>query len=40
MVPIAGQAQWQHGKIEGRGAIVKEMLEKTLIQGDAKLTGG
>ena len=34
VVPIAGQAHWQHGKIERHGAIVKTMLTKVLGQND------
>lgn len=34
VVPIAGQAHWQHGKIERHGAIVKTMLTKVLSQND------
>ena len=34
---IAGQAHWQHGKIERHGAILKDMMSKTIIQ--AEVTG-
>lgn len=32
VVPIAGQAHWQHGKIERHGAIIKEVLSKVIVQ--------
>ena len=35
VVPIAGQAHWQHGKIERHGGVLKEMLTKVLSQNDA-----
>eukprot|EP00438_Fugacium_kawagutii_P019541 Skav235674 [mRNA] locus=scaffold358:1207972:1219069:- [translate_table: standard] len=34
VVPIAGQAHWQHGKIERRGSILKDMLGKAITQVD------
>ena len=34
VVPIAGQAHWQHGKIERHGGVLKDMLRKVLIQND------
>lgn len=34
VVPIAGQAHWQHGKVERHGAIIKEMMAKVLVHGD------
>ena len=34
ITPIAGQAHWQHGKIERHGAILKDMLAKVLVQKD------
>ena len=36
VVSIAGQAHWQHGKIERHGAIAKDMLKKVIIEGDIK----
>ena len=36
VVPIAGQAHWQHGKIERHGQIVKEMMQKVIAQCQAK----
>ena len=34
VVPIAGQAHWQHGKIERHGAILKDMLIKVCNERD------
>lgn len=31
---IAGQAHWQHGKIERHGSILKDMMSKTVVQAD------
>ena len=31
---IAGQAHWQHGKIERHGAILKDMMSRTIVQAD------
>ena len=36
VVPIAGQAHWQHGKIERHGAIIKDMLGKVITEQDIK----
>jgi hypothetical protein len=35
LAPIAGQAHWQNGKIERHGAILKEMMKKTIQQTEA-----
>lgn len=32
--PIAGQAHWQHGKIERHNGIIKEMLQKVVAEGN------
>ena len=32
VVPVAGQAHWQHGKVERHGSILKDMLTKVLVQ--------
>ena len=32
VVPIAGQAHWQHGKVERHGSIVKDMLRRVLVE--------
>lgn len=36
VVPIAGQAHWQHGKVERHGSILKDMLSKVAHQIDGK----
>lgn len=36
VVPVAGQAHWQHGKIERHGSIVKTMIQKVLHEIDGK----
>lgn len=33
--PIAGQAHWQHGKIERHGAILKDMIAKVVAETNA-----
>ena len=37
VIPIAGQAHWQHGKIERHGGILKDMIGKVVL--DAKPVG-
>ena len=36
VMPIAGQAHWQHGKIERHGSTLKDMIAKVVTQGGAK----
>ena len=36
VVPIAGQAHWQHGKIERHGQTVKDMIKKVVHQSNLK----
>lgn len=36
VVPVAGQAHWQHGKIERHGGILKTMIQKVLHEIDGK----